>query len=72
MQTTSTFTRGADAQGQFGSFGGRFVAESLMPLILDLEESLTSPERRRHRFLNPRQRGHIDTNVKVTLPIVVH
>lgn len=42
MQTTSTFTRGADAQGQFGSFGGRFVAESLMPLILDLEEAFNT------------------------------
>jgi tryptophan synthase beta chain len=42
MQTTSTFTRGADAQGQFGSFGGRFVAESLMPLILDLEKAFNT------------------------------
>lgn len=42
MQQTSTFTRGADAQGQFGSFGGRFVAESLMPLILDLEQAFNT------------------------------
>ncbi|WP_339843255.1 tryptophan synthase subunit beta [uncultured Halopseudomonas sp.] len=42
MQNPSTFTRGADAQGQFGSFGGRFVAESLMPLILDLEEAFNT------------------------------
>ncbi|TZG26310.1 tryptophan synthase subunit beta [Sphingomonas montanisoli] len=26
-----------DAQGQFGQFGGRYVSETLMPLILDLE-----------------------------------
>ena len=26
-----------DAQGHFGQFGGRYVAETLMPLILDLE-----------------------------------
>src|SRR5215468_7487699 len=26
-----------DAQGHFGLYGGRFVAETLMPLILDLE-----------------------------------
>ncbi|SDU33002.1 tryptophan synthase subunit beta [Halopseudomonas salegens] len=38
MQST-TFTQGADAQGQFGQFGGRFVAETLMPLILDLEQA---------------------------------
>ena len=27
-----------DARGHFGQFGGRFVAETLMPLILDLEK----------------------------------
>ena len=29
---------GVDAQGRFGEYGGRFVAETLMPLILSLEE----------------------------------
>jgi len=28
---------GPDANGHFGAFGGRYVAETLMPLILDLE-----------------------------------
>ncbi|MFO7705429.1 MAG: tryptophan synthase subunit beta [Halopseudomonas sp.] len=42
MQTNTTFSRGADAQGQFGAFGGRFVAESLMPLILDLEQAFNT------------------------------
>ena len=28
---------GPDAQGRFGGFGGRFVAETLMPLILSVE-----------------------------------
>ncbi|KAA0694076.1 tryptophan synthase subunit beta [Halopseudomonas laoshanensis] len=42
MQTNTNFSRGADAQGQFGSFGGRFVAESLMPLILDLEQAFNT------------------------------
>jgi tryptophan synthase beta chain len=28
---------GPDEQGRFGDFGGRFVSETLMPLILDLE-----------------------------------
>ncbi len=27
-----------DANGMFGSFGGRFVAETLMPLILELQD----------------------------------
>lgn len=30
---------GPDANGHFGQFGGRYVAETLMPLILDLENA---------------------------------
>ena len=30
---------GPDEQGRFGNFGGRFVAETLMPLILNLEQA---------------------------------
>ncbi|MBV9653450.1 MAG: tryptophan synthase subunit beta [Acetobacteraceae bacterium] len=30
---------GPDARGRFGGFGGRFVAETLMPLILELEQA---------------------------------
>ena len=30
---------GPDARGHFGEFGGRYVAETLMPLILDLEKA---------------------------------
>jgi tryptophan synthase beta chain len=33
----TTFTAGPDANGRFGTFGGRFVSEPLMPLILELE-----------------------------------
>mgnify|MGYP004519040699 CR=1 FL=1 len=33
----NSFTAGPDEQGRFGTFGGRFVSETLMPLILDLE-----------------------------------
>jgi len=32
---------GPDARGRFGRFGGRFVAETLMPLILDVERAYT-------------------------------
>jgi tryptophan synthase beta chain len=35
----NSFRTGPDEQGMFGMFGGRFVAETLMPLILDLEEA---------------------------------
>ena len=33
----NSFTSGPDDQGRFGIYGGRFVSETLMPLILDLE-----------------------------------
>ncbi|QDZ02136.1 tryptophan synthase subunit beta [Nitratireductor mangrovi] len=34
---TNSFRFGPDESGMFGIFGGRFVAETLMPLILDLQ-----------------------------------
>ena len=36
-QPATSFRAGPDANGHFGQFGGRYVAETLMPLILDLE-----------------------------------
>ncbi|KRB25875.1 MULTISPECIES: tryptophan synthase subunit beta [Mesorhizobium] len=39
--TPNSFRTGPDEQGMFGMFGGRFVAETLMPLILDLEKHWT-------------------------------
>src|SRR5471032_232339 len=35
----NSFRSGPDETGHFGIFGGRFVAETLMPLILDLEKA---------------------------------
>ena len=35
----NSFRSGPDEFGHFGMFGGRFVAETLMPLILDLEKA---------------------------------
>lgn len=34
----NSYRTGPDERGLFGIFGGRFVAETLMPLILDLEQ----------------------------------
>ena len=34
----NSFMKGPDEGGRFGQFGGRFVSETLMPLILDLEK----------------------------------
>ncbi|MFP3920373.1 MAG: tryptophan synthase subunit beta [Dichotomicrobium sp.] len=38
-QLPNTFRSGPDERGHFGDFGGRFVAETLMPLILELERA---------------------------------
>ena len=35
----NSYRNGPDENGRFGLFGGRFVAETLMPLILELEEA---------------------------------
>ncbi len=35
----NSYRTGPDEKGFFGLFGGRFVAETLMPLILDLEQA---------------------------------
>jgi tryptophan synthase beta chain len=37
MTLANSFRSQPDARGHFGDFGGRYVAETLMPLILDLE-----------------------------------
>ncbi|WP_372002740.1 tryptophan synthase subunit beta [Tistrella mobilis] len=37
--TPNTYRSGPDEHGRFGLFGGRFVAETLMPLILELEQA---------------------------------
>ena len=39
MTQHNSFMTGPDDRGHFGKFGGRFVAETLMPLILDLEKA---------------------------------
>ena len=39
MSRANSLRTGPDEHGRFGLFGGRFVAETLMPLILDLERA---------------------------------
>jgi tryptophan synthase beta chain len=39
--TPNSFRSGPDEDGRFGIYGGRFVAETLMPLILDLQDEWT-------------------------------
>jgi tryptophan synthase beta chain len=38
----NSYRTGPDERGFFGIFGGRFVAETLMPLILDLEKAYSA------------------------------
>ncbi len=38
-ENLNTYRAGPDERGHFGLYGGRFVAETLMPLILDLERA---------------------------------
>jgi len=35
----NSFRNGPDAAGHFGAYGGRYVAETLMPLVLELEKA---------------------------------
>ncbi len=37
--TPNSFRTGPDERGHFGIFGGRYVAETLMPLILELDQA---------------------------------
>jgi tryptophan synthase beta chain len=39
MSRPNTYRAGPDQRGRFGIYGGRFVAETLMPLILELERA---------------------------------
>jgi tryptophan synthase beta chain len=41
----NSFRTGPDEKGMFGLYGGRFVAETLMPLILELEQAYKDAKR---------------------------
>ncbi|MEE9433494.1 MAG: tryptophan synthase subunit beta [Sphingorhabdus sp.] len=43
-KTPNSFRNQPDERGHFGTFGGRYVAETLMPLILDLEREYRSAQ----------------------------
>ncbi len=54
----NTLRNGPDGRGRFGDFGGRFVAETLMPLVLELETRL------RRRQGRPRLSAELDDCLK--------
>ena len=39
QQQPNSFRTGPDERGHFGIYGGRFVAETLMPLVLEVERA---------------------------------
>jgi len=39
LSSLNTYRAGPDERGHFGIFGGRFVAETLMPLVLEVERA---------------------------------
>jgi tryptophan synthase beta chain len=41
----NTFRAGPDETGHFGRFGGRYVAETLMPLIMDVERAYRAAQK---------------------------
>ena len=49
-QQPNSFRTGPDERGHFGIYGGRFVAETLMPLILELEKAYAEAPRPIRRF----------------------
>jgi tryptophan synthase beta chain len=44
-ERVNSLRNGPDERGHFGIFGGRFVAETLMPLVLDLEKAYEEAKR---------------------------
>jgi tryptophan synthase beta chain len=45
MNVANSWRNGPDPTGHFGAYGGRFVAETLMPLVLRLEEAYEAAKR---------------------------
>src|SRR6202048_4145576 len=45
VQTPNTFRGGPDDRGHFGIYGGLFVAETLMPLVLAVDEAYAEARR---------------------------
>nr|WP_250152380.1 tryptophan synthase subunit beta [Ancylobacter radicis] len=54
----NSFRTGPDENGHFGIFGGRFVAETLMPLILDLEKAYEAAK------ADPAYKAEMDSGLK--------
>ena len=49
-QSRNSFKHLPDENGRFGIHGGRFVAETLMPLILDVEKHYHAARTDKHAY----------------------
>jgi tryptophan synthase beta chain len=58
IQQPNSFRTGPDERGHFGLYGGRFVAETLMPLILELEKAYAAAK------ADPAFRHEMDNHLK--------
>ncbi|HEY9212715.1 MAG TPA: tryptophan synthase subunit beta [Ancylobacter sp.] len=58
MNVPNSFRTGPDENGHFGIFGGRFVAETLMPLILDLQKAYEDAK------ADPAYKAEMDSGLK--------
>jgi tryptophan synthase beta chain len=67
IQQPNTFRSGPDETGHFGMFGGRFVAETLMPLILDLDKAYA--EAKADPLFRSEMDGHLKTYVGRPSPL---
>ena len=67
VRQPNSFRTGPDERGHFGIYGGRFVAETLMPLILDLERAYAHAKAD-PKFLSEMD-GHLTTYVGRPSPL---
>ncbi|MBU2233022.1 MAG: tryptophan synthase subunit beta [Alphaproteobacteria bacterium] len=63
----NSFRNGPDENGRFGGYGGRFVSETLMPLIHDLQQAYE--EARQDAGFLEQMRGHLRTFVGRPSPL---
>src|SRR6516164_8221000 len=67
VQQPNSYRTGPDEHGHFGIYGGRFVAETLMPLILDLERAYA--EAKADPAFRSEMDGHLATYVGRPSPL---
>ena len=48
----NTYKSVPDASGYYGKYGGRFVAETLVPLILEVEKAYKNIKKKKNLLLN--------------------